>query len=147
NAVVVPVNPMNRTAELEHFVKDTGARIALVGQELFPLVQPLLGCGLDTAVVANYADYADPAFDLPTPEVAKAATRTDLGAGTVLWRDALAAGERPGPATAGPDVWSVFPYSSGTTGNPKGCVHTHRTVMATVVGVLAWSSMTCNSTT
>jgi fatty-acyl-CoA synthase len=29
----------------------------------------------------------------------------------------------------------VLPYTSGTTGNPKGCMHTHGTIMANCVGI------------
>src|SRR5512143_4067729 len=35
DAMVVPVNPMNLTEELQHFVSDSDARVALCGQELF----------------------------------------------------------------------------------------------------------------
>ncbi|HYD65153.1 long-chain fatty acid--CoA ligase [Azospirillum sp.] len=147
DAVVVPVNPMNRTAEMQHLVADTGARVVLLGQELFPVIEPLLGStGLQHAVVASYSEYADPAFDLPVPDAVKAPTRTDFGTpAAVLWRDALAAGETASPATAGPDDLAVFPYSSGTTGNPKGCMHTHRTVMATLAGGLAWNPCPADS--
>ncbi len=147
DAVVIPVNPMNRAAEMEHFVKDTGARVALLGQELLEPLRPLLDSGaLPHAVVANYADYADPAFDIPMPDVARAPTITALPAGARGWASVLAAGLRPGPAQATPDDWAVFPYSSGTTGNPKGCMHTHRTVMATTVNTVAWSPMTPDAT-
>src|SRR5690606_30526724 len=43
NAVVVPVNPMNLTLELRHYVEDSGARVAITTQELFERIQPLMG--------------------------------------------------------------------------------------------------------
>src|SRR5690606_1660667 len=36
DAVVVPVNSMNRLEEVRHLVRDSGARTALVAQELVP---------------------------------------------------------------------------------------------------------------
>ncbi|MEX0759585.1 MAG: AMP-binding protein, partial [Tistlia sp.] len=52
-----------------------------------------------------------------------------------------ASGERADPPRAGPDDLAVIPYSSGTTGRPRGCMHTHRTVMTTIVGGIAWNPM------
>ena len=44
------------------------------------------------------------------------------------------AGHRvPGPHSAGPDDLALLPYTSGTTGLPKGCMHTHRTLMHNAV--------------
>ena len=43
NAVVVPVNPMNITAELRHIIEDCGAKVALLGEELYENARPLLG--------------------------------------------------------------------------------------------------------
>jgi fatty-acyl-CoA synthase len=53
--------------------------------------------------------------------------------------DAIDAGLKPAPHTATPDDIAVIPYSSGTTGQPKGCVHTHRTVLETAVGGVIWN--------
>jgi fatty-acyl-CoA synthase len=55
--------------------------------------------------------------------------------------DVLAAGLQPGPIEAGPDDLAVMPYTSGTTGHPKGCMHTHRSTMYNAVGGGVWGQV------
>lgn len=146
NAVVVPVNPMNRTDELRHYVDDCRATTAFVAQELLPQMQPLLrpqsGDGLRHLVVATYSDYLKQPTDLRVPDFVAAARDVPPAPGVVAWSEALAQGLQPGPLTAGPDDACVMPYTSGTTGTPKGCVHTHRSVMSTLVGGAVWFART-----
>ena len=52
DAVAVPVSPMNLADELRHFASNSGARVAVVGQELLARVAPLLGHELDQVIVA-----------------------------------------------------------------------------------------------
>ncbi|MDH4991805.1 long-chain-fatty-acid--CoA ligase [Aquamicrobium lusatiense] len=138
DAVVVPVNPMSKAFEIEHLVGDTGARIAVVARDLVPVIRPLVEAGLiDHVVVADYADYVAPGFDLPLP-FAAAPDPAPLPERMTAWRDALSAGHFAAPSLAGPDDLALLPYTSGTTGNPKGCMHTHRTVMVTLVGGVRW---------
>ncbi len=138
DAVVVPINPMNRSAELEHYVRDTGASVAFVPQDLFKEIEPLLGRGLSQLIVAAYSDYLELETPLAVPDFVRAA-RQDLRApGVTLWQDMLAAGALPAPALAGPDDLCVMPYTSGTTGQPKGCMHTHRGVMYSVISGMQW---------
>jgi fatty-acyl-CoA synthase len=137
NAVVVPVNPMSVTAELEHYLEDSGAKVALVAQEVYPQLQPLLG-KLDRTIVAAYSDYIKPTTDLRMPEVVSAPRQLIEDANVTLWVDALAAQRTPGPLTAGPDDLCVIPYSSGTTGRPKGCMLSHRNVMHTLLTNAFW---------
>ena len=58
--------------------------------------------------------------------------------GAVAWQAALERNCEPAPALAGPDDLAVMPYTSGTTGAPKGCMHTHRSVMHTTIGGPEW---------
>ena len=140
NAVVVPVNPMNQAPELAHYIDDTDATVAICGQERFDAIAPWLEKGrLARCVVAAYNDYVDPATDLDLPaEVAASAAEVTQG-GAVSWADALNAGLTPSAHTARADDLAVLPYSSGTTGTPKGCMHTHRSVTATMVNGLVWT--------
>src|SRR5919197_246965 len=138
NAVVVPISSMNLTEELRYLVSDSDAAVALVSQELYPRIQPLLGDGLRHAVVAAYSDYLGPPTDLPIPEVIAAPREPIRDSGVTLWSDAVKAGLSPGPVTVGPDDLCVMPYTSGTTDRPKGCMHTHRSAMYTAVAGVEW---------
>jgi fatty-acyl-CoA synthase len=139
NAVVVPVNPMSVTAELEYYVRDSGAKVALIAQEVYPQLQPLLlGGDLQRAIVAAYSDYIEPSTTLRMPEVVGAPRQNIADANVTSWADALAANRAPGPLTVGFEDLCVIPYSSGTTGRPKGCMLTHHNVMHTAICNSYW---------
>ncbi|HSW06149.1 long-chain fatty acid--CoA ligase [Aquabacterium sp.] len=145
DAVVVPVNPMNLSDELRHYVQDTGATTAIVPQDLLAQMQPLLGphgAGLQRLIVAAYSDYLTQPTDLRLPDFVAAPREPVQGPGLIAWHEALAHGQVPGPMQAGPEDLAVMPYTSGTTGAPKGCMHTHRSVMSTLVGGVQWFGCT-----
>lgn len=140
DAVAVPVNPMNRVEELRHCIEDSGATVAFVAQDLLPQVRPLLAPRghLRHAIVATYSDHLRVSTDLRVPDFVVAAREPLEEPGLIAWADAVALALAPGPSTAGPDDLCAMPYTSGTTGLPKGCMHTHRSVMSTLVGGVRW---------
>jgi fatty-acyl-CoA synthase len=155
NAVVVPVNPMNRAEELKHFISDPDARVAITTADLaaeWARASSALAPGQRLAhlIVTHFTDAFDPAVQGPdAPPAAWHAwltTRHDhpsLAGGQVQdWPQALAGQDDPPPHTAGPQDLALLPYTSGTTGLPKGCMHPHATLMhqAVAAGLLTGGS-------
>jgi fatty-acyl-CoA synthase len=148
-AVVVPINTMNLLEEVRHIVTDSGSKVAIFGQELAAHIAPLLGNGLDHALSACYSDYLTTNTDLPIPEVVTTA-RLDIAStgakGIVSWHQALQGEANAIETAVGPDDLAVIPYTSGTTGAPKGCMHTHRSVMHTAVAPAEFCRMAKDQT-
>jgi fatty-acyl-CoA synthase len=140
DAMVVPVNPMLMTDELDYYIKDSGAKAALVSQDVFPRLAPLVGStALRHAVVATYSDHLTCDTTLTVPEFVKAAADVPASPRITPWKTAIAAALSPAAHQATPDDLACMPYTSGTTGHPKGCVHTHRSVMFNIVASPTWS--------
>ncbi len=146
DAAVVPVNPMNRAAELEHYIADTDAKVCICGQELVDHVKSFVGMGdFKTVIYSAYGEYVRKPTELTLPAEVQLKAEDIDAPGCVSLRAALAAGCQPGPHTAGPDDLCVIPYSSGTTGLPKGCAHTHRSVMSTALHRVLWNGVNSES--
>ena len=139
DAVVVPVNPMLLTDELRHTVEDSGAQVVLSAQELLPQLQPLRAEGLiQHALIARYADYLGDSND-PMPDWLRNGDLSATDPMFIPWNQAIAATKQPAPHLAGPNDLACMPYTSGTTGRPKGCMHTHSNMMFPVVSAALWS--------
>ena len=155
NAVVVPVNPMNRAEELKHYITDPEARVAITTADLavelahasnqLPAEQRLAHL-----VVTHFTDAFDAhvsGVDAP-PQAWHAWLFTqhplpELDDGQAhTWQDALACDHTVGPLLVGPDDLAVLPYTSGTTGLPKGCMHPNRSILHNAMASAMWSGGT-----
>ena len=142
--VVVNVNPLYTPRELEHQLKDSGAKgifivenFASVLAQVMPavpakkVVLTAVGdmLGFPKAMIVNYVvrkvKKAVPAYSLP---------------GAVQFNDALAQGRGKTfkPAQVGPDDIAVLQYTGGTTGVSKGAVLLHRNLVANILQSEAW---------
>jgi len=143
NAVVVPVNPMNKAAELKHLIEDSGAVLAITSADLAAewlaagmpardllvtrLAEVLPGGRVDAdGLPASWADWLNADIAIP--------------AGATRWADALACTAAPPDTTIDADDLALLAYTSGTTGNPKGCMHRHRSLQHNVFANALWGN-------
>jgi fatty-acyl-CoA synthase len=149
-AVVVPVNAMCTQSEIRYYLQDSGARVAMVAQELLPQVLPLLqphaADALQAVLVHAYSEGlpAQPASD-EVPDVVLAPPQWAGAPGLHGLEHAIALA-LPAPAEQPrSDDLCVLPYTSGTTGHPKGCMHTHATVLASNMASQVWRGLHMDS--
>jgi malonyl-CoA/methylmalonyl-CoA synthetase len=107
-AVALPVNPKFTRDEMRHVLADSGARIAVVGREARSVVESLRDELPELRAVVDDSD----AWDLPESRYVA-------------------------PEVAADDPCLIL-YSSGTTGRPKGVVHTHANLASSLRALQAW---------
>lgn len=142
--VVVNVNPMYTPRELEHQLKDSGAKVIVIIENFATTlekciaatpVQHVVLCAMGDQMgwlrgaVVNYVvrrvKKMVPAFSLPT---------------AVPFQTALSRGKQGQfkPVDIAPDDVAVLQYTGGTTGVSKGAVLLHRNVIANALQAEAW---------
>lgn len=158
NAVVVPVNPMNRAEELKHYITDPDARVAITTADLAAELAQASNAlpvaeRLQHLVVTHFTDGFDAgaahADAIPEAWQAWLLARHDLptldGGQVHPWSDATTGqGAAPACEVSGSDM-ALLPYTSGTTGLPKGCVHLHSSLMHNAVAGSLWGTATPES--
>ena len=143
-AAVVPVNPMSTADELRYYASNSGATVAIVAQELLAPVQACVEDGLlRHALVLVYSDALAGAttIDADLPSVVTEPRRALPSPAFSALEDAIA--EHLEPRTDHPHVndLAVLPYTSGTTGHPKGCRHSHATLLASNLASQVWRGL------
>jgi long-chain acyl-CoA synthetase len=142
--VVVNVNPLYTPRELEHQLKDSGAKAIVIIENFASVLQQVIRSvptkhiilaamgdmlGMVKGAIVNYVvrkvKKMVPAFELP---------------GAVRFNDALAKGRGLSykAPKLGPDDIAVLQYTGGTTGVSKGAVLLHRNLVANILQNEAW---------
>jgi long-chain acyl-CoA synthetase len=141
---VVNTNPLYTPRELEHQLKDSGARAILILENFAHTLDEVReATGIETVIVTGVGDL----FPFPKSlvmnfvlrHVKKQVPEYSLP-GSVGFVEALTKGkyENLDPVTVGHDDIAFLQYTGGTTGVSKGAVLTHRNMVANVLQTEAW---------
>ena len=158
NAVVVPVNPMNRAEELKHYITDPDVRVAITTSDLAPELARASDAlpaaqRLQHLLVTHFTDAFDPSAGDDVPPAAWAdwlLTRhafPALAGGQVhAWQNLPQDATPPALQTGAADL-ALLPYTSGTTGLPKGCMHTHASILHNAIASGLWGNASMETVT
>lgn len=122
-AAFVPVNPILKSEQIGHILRDCNARVLITSPERLPLITGALEHCHDLRHVILTAPAAKP-VNLP-------------GISIALWSDLLATPHRAGHRIIDTDLLSIL-YTSGSTGRPKGVVLSHRNMVAGAKSVASY---------
>jgi fatty-acyl-CoA synthase len=130
-AVHVPISPLSRAFELSYHLEDSQAEVIVALDQLMSVVDQVKSEGrLREIIVTSFADTVPERPAFPTPDSIRMPRVAVAGATDLL--PALAALPAPVPLPPpGLDDVAALNYTGGTTGMPKGCVHTHRDMVYT----------------
>ena len=148
--ILVNVNPLYTPRELEHQLKDSGAK-AIVIMENFgtTLQQCIAATPIRHIVLASMGDrlgfLKGALVNYMVRNVKKLVPQFSLP-GAVRFNEALDKGASASvkPVAIGPDDVAVLQYTGGTTGVSKGAVLLHRNVIANVLQSEAWNEPVMN---
>ncbi len=140
-AVVVPMNPMYVEEELEYLLDNSGATVLFAAMELHHAFVGVMDRRDVTVVGIEYKDYLRTETELPVPDVIRQQRYPedlDQHRHFVHWNDAMQCKAEVGITEVEMEDLVMLPYTSGSTGNPKGCMHNNTTVQHALSGVYDW---------
>ncbi|GIG75871.1 long-chain fatty acid--CoA ligase [Planosporangium flavigriseum] len=142
--IVVPINPMYRERELATVLTDCGAKAVVCLENGHPVVSAAVpGTAAELVVSTSELEYQtrnDPRIFSSPPRVRPDGT---LDMATLI---AEHRGGRPPEVRLQPDDIAFLPYTSGTTGPPKGSMNTHRNVVFNAQVYRDWMRLGPNDT-
>ncbi|WP_321816326.1 MULTISPECIES: AMP-binding protein [unclassified Paraburkholderia] len=134
-AVHAPVSPLSKALELGYQLKDSGAQVLICADQLLPIVEQVRDeCALRSVIATGVGEMRGPQTGddapIPLPDVVLATKCVSDNAIDLL--PALAGVQHPAPSYEPQlDDIAAFNYTGGTTGLPKGCIHTHGDMLYT----------------
>lgn len=147
DAIHVPVNPLFKPAELQYQLNDAGVKVMVALNQLVPAIKAVRdNTSLELLFTTSMSEHLPPEPTIPIPDsirlpnlpvnlewafdfqtVIDSAPKIEITAGRDL------------------DAPAVLNYTGGTTGLPKGCIHTQRDMIYTAACIQSAAAVSSGS--
>jgi long-chain acyl-CoA synthetase len=142
-AAIVPCNPMLRERELTKILVTSGSSVLICQDDLYRQVArgAVAATGVKHTITTSPLEFLDPAVPLPTMLAGMERVR-DEGTTDLFAIVTENAGRAPRPMEITGDDIAFMVFTSGTTGDPKGAMNTHRNVVFATTVYERWIGLT-----
>ena len=144
-AVIVPLNPLSAERELEFYLTDSEAEVAITIPLFLSKVASLVGkTPLKHIVYSRLSDFLPFPLSLVQGFRERRLVRGVRGAALVDFKELLKQETGPdwSPEPIQPEEMAVLIYSGGTTGIAKGIMLSHFNFVANAHQIIAWGNLT-----
>lgn len=144
NAIAVAIDPMLSPEGLKVLIDDSQSKVLVtmaISSEIVNQVKDR--SSLEWIIVSEMTDYIPAHPDLPVPSVMQ--KPLGIGKGFVAWSEVMEKAMEAPAIDVDPDDSAVILYTSGTTGERKGALHTHRSMVVNSVRANCWLYVTPSS--
>lgn len=138
NAIVVSTDPMLSADGLKLLLNDSGSKAIVTMAPSLPTINEIKGStSLEQVIACEFVDYLPEKPTLPVQPHMLTPAGIDLPSRS--WKSVMEGAIDPPAIEVGPDDPSLIMYTSGTTGERKGALHTHWSMIVNTLRAAVWN--------
>ncbi len=138
-AIVVLLNPMLKEEELENIIRDSGLNTIVTTNDLLGRIGGVASRMNVRVISGNIRFFLPEKANISVPP---GIDGEYAGESAISWEEAVKTEPVNEDIHMGSEESAMIAYTSGTTAVPKGCVHTHRSIIANAMASAYWRGET-----
>ncbi|PVU76786.1 long-chain fatty acid--CoA ligase [Sulfolobus islandicus] len=146
NAILIPINPLLAEDELNYILRDSGSvGVITLSSYLNKVLKAKENTHVKWVIAGKFKDYLPEKPEIKVHPLMQ--KEPELSDDVIPWKETLRNNYTPPSVEVRAEDIAVIPYTSGTTGVPKGCIHTHSTIWSTILGSVIWNTLAPSAVT